>query len=618
MKLRSGKWGISHLMASCGAAALLLATGAAHAQGGSDISVTVNGEPVLFQGLGPQQINGRTMVPVRGVLEKLGANISYNNATQTVTASTPSTDIQLKIGSRTAIVNARTVALDVPAQSIQDHTFVPLRFLGEALGADLKWNAATRTVVITTKDAIPSDTAIADNTRPRDIIRDRDTADNPDRIRDRQRDIDRNGDVRSDEDRRRDRPDYRRRESDVPVSNAPAPVIDSFRHTAGKWLRAGQTLETTLDGTPGGEASFRIPGLAEDIPMHETRPGHYVGSWQVPENKPMQLRSAAVIGSLRVGSKSAPLIQSGEMLSVDAVPPRVRDMTPENNAIVSDLRPNISATFEDRGSGIDERAVRLTVDSSNVTNQATITRGFISYRPAEPLKPGMHDAELTLADMAGNLKTTGWIFNVRPRERGGIRSVTDNFDRVLQPGDTLRVEMTGEPGGRASFSTGNLREVPMREDQPGHYVAEYTIRRGDDIAGQPVAYHLAMPDGTRYEQASGRAIRIATGRPLAPIILSPTANGVLSNPMIVRGKAAPFARVAVRVDYRNKVLGLIALQGTAADTIVTADRNGNWETEPINLGGILGSRGVEYTITATAMNAADEKSDTVTMRLRGQ
>ena len=600
MDIKHSRLSIRHIAAG-GALALLLAGGTAHAQSGSEISVTVNGEPVLFQGLGPQQINGRTMVPVRGVLEKLGANISYNNATRTVTATTPTMDIQLKIGARTAIVNAATVTLDVPAQSIQDHTFVPLRFLGEALGADLKWNAATRTVAITTKDAIPSDTGIAGN---------------PDRPRDRVRDRQRDSDLGDGLDRPRDRQRDRQRDPDAQGRNGSAPVIDSFTHNAGKWLRAGQTLETVMLGTPGGEATFRIPGLADDIPMQETRPGRYAGSWKVPNDRSVQLKSAAVIGSLKVGAKMSPLLQAGETVSVDAFPPRARDMAPENDAIVSDPRPNISAVFEDPGSGIDQSQVRLTLDAKNITDRATLTRGFVSYRPEAPLRPGIHEVELILADMAGNLKTTSWVFTVKARELGAIRSVSDNFDRVLQPGDTLRVEMTGSPGGRAWFNSGSIKDVPLREDQPGHYFAEYTIRRGDDIAGQPVAYHLVMPDGQKFEQASGRAVRITTGKPLPPVITSPSATAAPDNPMIVRGKSAPNARVSVRVDYRNKVLGLIALQGTAADTVVTADKNGNWETEPINVGGILGSRGIEYTITATAMNAADEKSETTTLKFK--
>ena len=93
-------------------------------------------------------------MPVRGVLEMLGASVSFDNRTQTVIASTPKMDIQLQIGSRTAVVNGNNVTLDIPAQTIHDHTFVPLRFLGEALGADVAWDSATRTVRILTKDAL--------------------------------------------------------------------------------------------------------------------------------------------------------------------------------------------------------------------------------------------------------------------------------------------------------------------------------------------------------------------------------------------------------------------------------------------------------------------------------
>ena len=559
--------------AAAGAISLLAsAPTRAHAQ---DISVTVNGEPVQFKDIGPQQINGRTMVPVRGVLEKLGATISYNNQTQTVTASTPTIDIQLKIGARTAIVNANNVVLDVPAQSIRDHTFVPLRFLGEALGASLKWDAATRTVVIVTKDAIPSD-------------------------------------VRTPDERANARPPR------VSERNGPAPVIDSFSHNAKRWLRAGETVRATLQGSPGGDASFRIPGLVEDVPMRETEPGRYVGEWRVPDDRPLQLKSAAVIGSLKVGARTAPLLQAGEVISVDAIPPHARDFAPEDKANVSDTRPNISAVFEDRGSGIDKESVRLLVNGHDVTDQATITRDFISYKPAMPLPAGEQQVEVKLADAAGNRADAHWTFMEQPRAAGGIKSVTDNGDRVLQPGDTLHVEMTGSPGGRAMFSTGTIQNIPLREDQPGHYAADYTIRKGDDIESKPLAVRLVTPDGEKFEQASKNAVRVTTGKPTAPVVTSPGLNAAPTNPLIIRGKATPNSKVQVRVDYRNRVLGIVALQGTAADTVVTADKNGNWQTEPINIGGILGSRGVEYTISATAVNAANEKSDTITSKSRIQ
>ena len=601
MKYGFGRQHTSYLVAAGGAAALLLVGGVAGAQAGSNIGVTINGQPVHFQDIGPQQIEGRTLVPVRGVLEKLGAGISYNNATQVVTASTPTMDIQLKIGSRYAIVNANRVALDVPAQMIDDHTFVPLRFLGEALGANLKWNPDTRTVVITTRDYVPSDIAVDENALP----------DN-----DRQRDVDRTDETGSPRFRRRDRTG-----TNVPVRNLASPMINSFSTNAGDWLHMGQSLDATLEGTPGGEASFSIPGVAENIPMRETRPGHYVGRWQAPKNRRLELQAAPITANLTLDGRPALAFQATETLSLDTTPPRAFNMSPANNAVILDTRPIVSAAFDDQGSGIDTRALRLMFDSKDVTDQATVTNGTISYRPEVGLSPGTHVAELMLADKAGNLKNTSWIFKVRAREPHGIRTVTDNFDSVLRPGDTLRVELSGTPGGDATFSTGNIRDVPMTEDQPGHYVADYTVHRGDFVANQPITYRLIMPDGERFAQASLRTVRVGVseGRLAAPTISWPRDDGDFANPMTVRGTAAPHARVAVRVDYRRRALGgLVAMSGTSIDTVVTADRNGDWETEPFRIGGLLGRSGVEYTVTATAMNGADQRSESTIMRFRAQ
>ena len=329
------------------------------------------------------------------------------------------------------------------------------------------------------------------------------------------------------------------------------------------------------------------------------------------------MKAAAVIGSLRMGDRAAPLIQAGQTVSVDALPPRIRDAAPADTN-VGDPRPGISAAFEDQGSGLDRNAVRLLVNGRDVTSQATVTRDFISYRPDAPLAAGPQQIELRVADVAGNQTVSRWTFVETARTAGGIRSVSDNADRLLQPGDVLHVEMAASPGGQAAFSAGSIQNVPMREDQPGHYVADYTIRKGDDVADKPIAFRLRTPGGDKFEQSSRRPVRVSTGRPSAPVVTSPGPNQPPGNPLVIRGKSTPHSAVHVKVDYRNKVFGLVALQGTAADTTVTADRNGNWETAPINIGGVMGNRGVEYTISATAINAAQEQSDTVTTRFRIQ
>src|SRR5262245_8328769 len=126
--------------------ALTLQTGAAVCA--QDISVRVNGELVRFYGTQPREIDGRIMVPLRGVLEQMGANVDWIPSDQTVIATRGRTEITLPIGSRVAKINGSEVQLDVPAMTIAGSTMVPLRFVSEALGADVVWLSRTQTVMI--------------------------------------------------------------------------------------------------------------------------------------------------------------------------------------------------------------------------------------------------------------------------------------------------------------------------------------------------------------------------------------------------------------------------------------------------------------------------------------
>ncbi len=140
--------------AYCLAGALFLCTGAlvsaAPQYRSGAISVTVNGSPVAFEGMGPIQVDGRVLVPVRGVLESLGADVGWNEQSQTVVANNGRADIELRIGDHSASIDGQAVPLDVPAQVIAGHTMVPLRFLGQALGAEVHWNERARLVEIVT------------------------------------------------------------------------------------------------------------------------------------------------------------------------------------------------------------------------------------------------------------------------------------------------------------------------------------------------------------------------------------------------------------------------------------------------------------------------------------
>lgn len=92
----------------------------------------------------------RTLVPLRGIFEALNAQVNWNQKTQTITAYKGGNTVTLKIGSTAATVNGDNVKLDVPARAINGNTVVPLRFIGEALGQNVNWNAASQSVIITT------------------------------------------------------------------------------------------------------------------------------------------------------------------------------------------------------------------------------------------------------------------------------------------------------------------------------------------------------------------------------------------------------------------------------------------------------------------------------------
>jgi hypothetical protein len=117
------------------------------------IKVQVDGTPVYFANTQPQYINGRVLVPLRGVFEEMGANVLWNQQTHMVTATRAGTEVELKIGSRAATINGAPINLDVPAMVLNGSTMVPIRFVSEALGAQVGWLAADRLVTINTTSA---------------------------------------------------------------------------------------------------------------------------------------------------------------------------------------------------------------------------------------------------------------------------------------------------------------------------------------------------------------------------------------------------------------------------------------------------------------------------------
>ncbi|MDR0273180.1 MAG: copper amine oxidase N-terminal domain-containing protein [Clostridiales bacterium] len=119
----------------------------------NEINVTVNGMPIEFD-QPPINQGGRTLVPVRAIFEALGASIEWDAGTQTVSSERGDVNVSLTIGSNILRRNAEEITLDVAAQIVGGRTLVPARAVAESFGAEVGWDADTRTVTIDTGDRI--------------------------------------------------------------------------------------------------------------------------------------------------------------------------------------------------------------------------------------------------------------------------------------------------------------------------------------------------------------------------------------------------------------------------------------------------------------------------------
>ncbi|MCL2386281.1 MAG: copper amine oxidase N-terminal domain-containing protein, partial [Defluviitaleaceae bacterium] len=124
----------------------------------NNINVTIDGSRVNFAGQPPVNVDGRTLVPVRGVFEMLGFDVGWNPNNQQITLTRATHTVVITVGSATFTANGANHSLDVPAQIIGGSTMLPIRAVVESVGYSVDWNNSTSTVVISTGNASSSAT----------------------------------------------------------------------------------------------------------------------------------------------------------------------------------------------------------------------------------------------------------------------------------------------------------------------------------------------------------------------------------------------------------------------------------------------------------------------------
>lgn len=113
------------------------------------VKVLINGQKLSLKAA-PQMSAGRMMVPLRSTLEALGAKVTLDKKSGKIKAIKGQTTLDLRLGRRIAYKNGLAIALDVAPVLVRGEAMVPLRFVGEALEADVRWQAATQTIAINT------------------------------------------------------------------------------------------------------------------------------------------------------------------------------------------------------------------------------------------------------------------------------------------------------------------------------------------------------------------------------------------------------------------------------------------------------------------------------------
>ncbi|MFB9325215.1 stalk domain-containing protein [Paenibacillus aurantiacus] len=97
----------------------------------------------------PTVKNGTTLVPMRAIFSALRADVTWDAQTKTILATKGDDYISLKIGSAYAVKNGASVKLQTAAEQKNGTTLVPLRFVAEALGAEVAVDTKQRVIRIT-------------------------------------------------------------------------------------------------------------------------------------------------------------------------------------------------------------------------------------------------------------------------------------------------------------------------------------------------------------------------------------------------------------------------------------------------------------------------------------
>lgn len=354
--------------------------------------------------------------------------------------------------------------------------------------------------------------------------------------------------------------------------------------------------------------------------MSEISAGVYRGTYSVPDPalKTLQLDGVPVIGVFRMdGKEHVKQVEQGAR--IDNVKPNVASPTPAVKASINEPRPSISALVNDlSGSGINAAGVKVALDGKDVSSEATVTKDFVAFRPAQPLAAGKHTVAVTARDMAGNVQTLTWEFTVSSAP-SLVKSLSHNGIRTLKPGDVVQFSMEAEAKGKAVLTlVKNKRTITMNEVSPGLYRGEYTVRRDDEFTDETAVATFTSANGQKTDFEAPRKVGSTAAAGLGdPQVTSPKAGATVTSPVTITGTAPGAAQAQIKVTYRTVLAGNFPIGGTLYQQAVKTDANGGFEAKDIDFSLRIKGSDTTYTIEVIGVTAAGKQSKTTTVVVKG-
>jgi hypothetical protein len=173
-----------------------------------------------------------------------------------------------------------------------------------------------------------------------------------------------------------------------------------------KSFRKGDSIEISLNATPGAEAVFDVCGIARGVAMKETKPGSYKGKFVFQRG---DARFSYVIIRMKNKNGKITRIYPGS-IDLAANPPEITPVSPTPGESISGNLPPIFAELSSAGSMVTASSATIYLDGKPLSQGIFRNVEYVSAELPQNLPPGAHRAKITVCDEAGNTASKEWSF----------------------------------------------------------------------------------------------------------------------------------------------------------------------------------------------------------------